>query len=545
MCDSLAPCPHWGTGVNSIDHCHASDKDEYWRAERKHVKNSDKPVKKIGKPATNICTRIDSFFKSIQENPNSLPQNQGFNPVTIRPCNLSSSFNSPNPMMGRVRGLPQPGNVAPRCNPQSQLASVQSHPRNNNTAASRVALGNKTSHWRSNNPLPLSQRAGIKRNGVVGASLMRSSTRLPPFQAPVTNGHYGSNQHLYGTQPADSVMPRPELSSPHNMDARHANYLPSQPQINSQPYSSCRSPDLIPLQSQMPSQLPANPISLPLPPYVYSQPSVGKINSLPAPEPYTKYVPDNHVPPQNVTSWQLDAGSTFSDRWHSGSTISSLSGVGNAFGNDSSQLQEHGNPTTSSLTGGQNDVHHQYHTQSGMGSSPIDFDFFCDSSVNHSNVQIHAEQTLYPSAETSQVQNMQREGPSIASVVVDNHVDNRPQQSAEPSNANAAYTSPLICAETSQIQNIQHNQPRLASLVVDNRPQQSVVVATAAAPTTSGADCQLPESKEPGPFDFEFLDSWMLENQSFSGAVEANALPDWNVYSPEAAFADTGTLFDL
>lgn len=545
MCDSLAPCPHWGTGVNSIDHCHASDKDEYWRAERKHVKNSDKPVKKIGKPVTDMRTRFDSFFKSVQENPISLPQNQGFNPVTIRPCNLSSSLNSPNPMVSRVRSQPQPGNVALRCNPRSMLGAVQSHPRNNNPAAPRVALGNK-SHWRSNNPQPFPQRAGIKRNAVLGASVVRS-LRRPPFQAPATNGHYGSNQHLYGTQPAVSVMPQPELSSPHNMNVRHANFLPSQPQINSQPYSSCLNPDLIPLQSQMPSQLPLNPIPLPLPPYVYSQPSVGKINSSPAPEPFTEYVPNNHVP-QNVTSWQPDAINTFSDRWHSGSTISSpVSGVGTAFGNDSSQLQEHSNPTTSSSTGGQNDVHHQYHTQSGMGytqsgmgSSPIDFDLFCDSSVNNSNVQIHAEQSQYPSAETSQVQHMQHEGPSIASMVV----DNSPQQSAELSKANAAYASPLICAETSQIQNTHHDQPSIASVVVDNRPQQSVQIA-AAASTTNGADCQLPESKEPGSFDFGFLDSWMFENQSFSGAAEANALPDWNVYSPEAAFADTGTLFDL
>ncbi|KAL3647683.1 hypothetical protein CASFOL_008651 [Castilleja foliolosa] len=44
VCDSLAPCSQWGTGVSSIDHCHATDKDEYWKTERKRLKKGEKPA---------------------------------------------------------------------------------------------------------------------------------------------------------------------------------------------------------------------------------------------------------------------------------------------------------------------------------------------------------------------------------------------------------------------------------------------------------------------------------------------------------------------
>ncbi|KAM0050938.1 hypothetical protein Hdeb2414_s0007g00229561 [Helianthus debilis subsp. tardiflorus] len=39
VCDSLAPCVFWGNGSSSADHCRATDKDEFWKRERKNVKN--------------------------------------------------------------------------------------------------------------------------------------------------------------------------------------------------------------------------------------------------------------------------------------------------------------------------------------------------------------------------------------------------------------------------------------------------------------------------------------------------------------------------
>lgn len=485
MCDSLAPCSHWGTGVNSIDHCHATDKDEYWKVERKHVKKGDKPKSDIHSAGG---TRIESFLQSIQiqgrapAQPNTLPQNQALNPVTIRPCTLSSNVSLPN-ATNRVRSQPS-GHVAPRYNPRSQLVSVQSHPRSANIVAPKVGF-RKSYHVGSQNPRSFPPRAFFKRNGLIGASTnnrhayrfqLPLNRRPPAFQAPATNGHHGSNQQIVGSQAAVSSIPQPELSSHHNMDAGHANYL--EPQINTQPCSTYRNPGSILHQSQTSSQPFVNGNSLSSPtiqPYIYAQSSVGNINNSVAPEPYIPYVPSNPLPSQTVASYQSDAGNTFADQLHSGSTISSHSSLGNEFDSGSSQLQEHGCPN-SSLTCGKNDVQ-QHHTQSGLDASPADFGFFCDSSVNHGKMQTHAE---------------------------------LPYRSA-----------------------------------ADILPRQCVELAAAYASPVHDADCQLPESKEPGSFDFNIFDTWAFGNQSFSGAVEASGSSNWNIYSPEHAFTDTGTLFDI
>ncbi|KAH7517522.1 RPM1 interacting protein 13-like [Ziziphus jujuba] len=38
VCDSLAPCVSWGNGISSTDHCHATDKDETWKIQRRNFK---------------------------------------------------------------------------------------------------------------------------------------------------------------------------------------------------------------------------------------------------------------------------------------------------------------------------------------------------------------------------------------------------------------------------------------------------------------------------------------------------------------------------
>lgn len=40
VCDSLAPCLKWGTGILSSDHCHANDKTEVWKIKRKDFKRT-------------------------------------------------------------------------------------------------------------------------------------------------------------------------------------------------------------------------------------------------------------------------------------------------------------------------------------------------------------------------------------------------------------------------------------------------------------------------------------------------------------------------
>lgn len=49
VCDSLAPCGHWGTGMNIVDHCHATNKDQFWVNQRKSFrlgKSQQVPIQK-------------------------------------------------------------------------------------------------------------------------------------------------------------------------------------------------------------------------------------------------------------------------------------------------------------------------------------------------------------------------------------------------------------------------------------------------------------------------------------------------------------------
>lgn len=50
VCDSLAPCNKWGSSTSSMDHCHATDKHEYWKLQRRNLKQGDHappPVQKL------------------------------------------------------------------------------------------------------------------------------------------------------------------------------------------------------------------------------------------------------------------------------------------------------------------------------------------------------------------------------------------------------------------------------------------------------------------------------------------------------------------
>ncbi|CAL5207079.1 unnamed protein product [Lathyrus oleraceus] len=40
VCDTLAPCLKWGAGISSSDHCHANDKTEVWKIQRKDLKRT-------------------------------------------------------------------------------------------------------------------------------------------------------------------------------------------------------------------------------------------------------------------------------------------------------------------------------------------------------------------------------------------------------------------------------------------------------------------------------------------------------------------------
>ncbi|XP_057535826.1 uncharacterized protein LOC130813925 isoform X1 [Amaranthus tricolor] len=64
VCDSVAPCDHWGSGVLTTDHCHATDKEEYWKQERKSFRQMKNPgPMSISKPI------VESFLQPSQLHP--------------------------------------------------------------------------------------------------------------------------------------------------------------------------------------------------------------------------------------------------------------------------------------------------------------------------------------------------------------------------------------------------------------------------------------------------------------------------------------------
>jgi len=113
VCDSLAPCVQWGNATSDIDHCHATDKHEYWKHERRNLKQGDKappPVPKLPDKSvpTGPLQTIPALLPPppppgpLPPLPPSLVQpkyvshHQVSRPTTIRACSTSAHLSIPN-----------------------------------------------------------------------------------------------------------------------------------------------------------------------------------------------------------------------------------------------------------------------------------------------------------------------------------------------------------------------------------------------------------------------------------------------------------------
>ncbi|KAJ4826350.1 hypothetical protein Tsubulata_047443 [Turnera subulata] len=98
VCDSLAPCAHWGIGVSPIDHCHANDKEEMWKTQRELFRiGKDLAVSKgseVPLPVT-VPQNNEASLNLSPLAPNTLPQNQISRPAAIRAC-TSTRLSIPN-----------------------------------------------------------------------------------------------------------------------------------------------------------------------------------------------------------------------------------------------------------------------------------------------------------------------------------------------------------------------------------------------------------------------------------------------------------------
>ncbi|XP_015892153.3 RPM1 interacting protein 13 isoform X1 [Ziziphus jujuba] len=245
VCDSLAPCLNWGTGISSMDHCHATDKEKRWNIQRSNLKS--------GKNAAFSTSKISDTSLSItlpQVNPVAPPniiclspsptqQNQVSRPAALRAC-TSSNFSVPN-IISQVRSQ-QPGFIMNknRVHPRvisRQIPSVG--PRNNNIRRSKFhQMGNFDPQ------IAPSHNTLFKRSRHFGVSLpmsqsMYSSSNKDGCANPL---QYARNPTTMAMSNGTNTFRWEDVSSSTNQSSSQPNLanavgntLPSQTQIYSQP----------------------------------------------------------------------------------------------------------------------------------------------------------------------------------------------------------------------------------------------------------------------------------------------------------------------
>ncbi|KAL3850016.1 hypothetical protein ACJIZ3_011898 [Penstemon smallii] len=487
VCDSLAPCTLWGTGTSSIDHCHATDKEEYWRAERKSTKKGDKPM------PVPLTMSNASFLAGVHQNtqlpaltpplPNSLLPTQGLRPVTMRSCSTSYNTSVPNAInQGRIH---PPGDNVPRYKPQLQVVSPQLH----NAFNSNVSLRDKSYNAENKSSRFSPTRAVLKKTGFTGASpnnrrgfrspLSRNPTlkRSHAIQTPSLNVYQGSSQRNIRSRVANSVINQRKMSASPSIDARCANHISSQPQIQTHLISSSqvRDPAAQP-QIHSSSHLSSNfgNVVSSLEPQVASQTNAGNFENMILSQPDLVFQPNCFVSSQDFAANQSDIGSALLNQ-HSRSITSSNPNMSNTFEHQSSQPDAWNNSCSLS--------------QSGLPMCSVDFDFEWGASPSHDNLQAPAE-----------ISQPQTAAPA------DDHHRSIPQ--------------------------------------VDNNFNQKSVAPVDNSSLLDDTGSHFPVTTNPDTLDFQF-ESWLFENQSLPGAFVGPVSPHWNVVSPEPSSIEAGTLFDI
>ncbi|XP_051141690.1 uncharacterized protein LOC127258758 isoform X3 [Andrographis paniculata] len=327
VCDSLAPCSHWGTGVSTFNHCHANDKEDYWISERKRIKQGGSVPPSAKVTPTTQTSGENSLLEAMYEIPqvpdvpeyNTSMPNPCWSPIRIRPCSSSAGAAT---AVNRARL--NPSGHAPL--PQSNMVSLQSHCMRNNSGSQSVQS--------------FTPHAPLKRPGsssfpnhrhVSGLRYHRNpyTRRYHPIQTPMANVRHGSNPVGIRRQAAAAPILPPILSSLPGPAIGNANYLPSPPQMHSRPYSSYPARDTVHFcpqitpQSKLPSQL-----------------SVANLENLVFRQSHDMFEPSTLVPSPKTTPAfnRFDGITDIGKQLHSISMISSSSTVaGNSFENQLSQ----------------------------------------------------------------------------------------------------------------------------------------------------------------------------------------------------------------
>ncbi|KAL8137134.1 hypothetical protein V2J09_003135 [Rumex salicifolius] len=221
VCDSPAPCGNWVSSNMMIDHCHANEKEEFWKSERKRAK--------LEKSASVASSTDTSFWRDLLKHiptPTSvLPQNYG-----IQSClpGQAQSFGMPS-----IIRSPRTGCVSGRHGFHSNLPTRQQlNPCSNNPQRARgTSLGHvsPTSLFkRTNRPLlkssvPSNSSLNNFRNayasnlaGIRLASSQANVRQLHEFHTGFNNGAVNSNALQSSSElSANQTSSAPTLSQGH------------------------------------------------------------------------------------------------------------------------------------------------------------------------------------------------------------------------------------------------------------------------------------------------------------------------------------------
>lgn len=297
VCDTLAPCVYWCTGISSIAHCHATDKDKFWKAQRQSTRKSDKALPLVtpgrgtsvsGPPP--VANQAPGFFPRLTNYP---PHNQTFRQAPIRPCSMSSSPGLPN----------SPRQLSTALGDKFHSHVVSQQVRN---ASINVNPGDRRHNVSHMGPQFVTTRTAFKRVGSSGQAFatdrsgynssntcsvpqfgrIHSSTarwQVPWGSRPVgVNNYIASSQHIAGILHATTASYQPQLQRQPGLVGVSANYAPMGPQIPSQPNAGILGASAGSSQHQLPRQpalVGASANYAPMEPEIPSQPNAGLVGA--------------------------------------------------------------------------------------------------------------------------------------------------------------------------------------------------------------------------------------------------------------------------
>lgn len=237
VCDSLAPCVHWGTGVSTIDHCHATDKQETWKNQRKICRTGKDvpiPVSKLhditvpmALPLLNHVASLDIVPHNQSLTHNPMLQNQVSRIHPIRSC--SSTI----PNIIRRHRRRQPGCVLGGNKHLSRSVSQQAlgvrtdvqRDRHPNVPSSTMYKrpGHVAHALGTNNPTHVS----LNMNYAPASGYARNDAPLATSKESPSSMHYGLPNANFESHTYQS-SPQP------NMGSVIVNNVPSRSEVGSQ-----------------------------------------------------------------------------------------------------------------------------------------------------------------------------------------------------------------------------------------------------------------------------------------------------------------------